>query len=853
MNTPLSWIKAYVPELDCSVKEYCDAMTLSGTKVESAALLDKNLSKIVVGKVLSIDKHPNADKLVVTKVQIDKEGNTIQIVTGAPNIKVGDLVPTVLDGGRVAGLHAAGEGAASAEGFEIKAGELRGVPSYGMMCSIEELGSSRDVYPDAPADGVYIFSDNPSYEGIQPGDDAIEILGLRDALVEYEITSNRVDCYGVIGIAREAAATFRKPFNPPVIPETGNNEDVNDYVAVDVKADDLCTRYIARVVKNIKIGPSPLWMQHRLQAEGIRPINNIVDITNYVMEEYGQPMHAYDLDMVEGDDTHAHKIVVRRADNGEKFTTLDGKEYELDDRALMICDGKKSIGLAGIMGGQNSMITDNVKTMLFEAATFDGTNIRLTERRIGIHTDASGKFNKGLCPDTALEAINRACALVEELGAGEVVGGLVDSYKNPWHEKHLKWSYERTNKVLGTNISKEDMISYFKNEGLSYDEAAGEVIVPTFRQDLNEQCDLDEEVARFFGYANIPTTLPSGASMSGGQPFKMRIEDLCREVARSYGYYEAQTYSFESNKVFDKLLLKENDPKRNAIQIRNPLGPEFAAMRTLPVNGILASLSTNFNRKNKNVKLFEIANIYLAKALPLTELPDERKQLTFAFYGENEKNQGFYEMKGVVEEVLEKCGLIGKNVGKVGGDAYVEGLNQNVGELAASAKGELSYDANSGITFLHPYRQANIVYDGKVIGYIGQVHPLVEKNYGIGESTYLAVLDLKDVVARASLDVKYTPIVNLPLVNRDISLVVKENVTHAQIESIIRSAGGEHLENVALFDIYVGEKIQQGYKSMAYSISFRGKEKTLTEDEITGAMNNIIEALAKNDIVLRTE
>jgi phenylalanyl-tRNA synthetase beta chain len=455
MDTSLSWIKAYVPDLDVTAQEYTDAMTLTGTKVEGFEELDADLDKIVVGQIEKIEKHPDADKLVVCQVNIGAE--VIQIVTGAKNVFEGAKVPVVLDGGRVAGGHEPGQRVAG--GIKIKKGKLRGVPSYGMMCSIEELGSTKEMYPEQPENGIYIFP-----EDTEVGADAIELLGLHDVVFEYEITSNRVDCYSVVGIAREAAATFNKEFKPPVVTETGNDEDVNDYIKVNVVDKELCPRYTARVVKNIKIAPSPKWMQRRLAAQGIRPINNIVDITNYVMEEYGQPMHAYDWDTIEG-----KEIVVRRAGKGELFTTLDGQERTLDENVLMICDGRKAIGIAGIMGGENSMITDNVKTMLFEAACFDGTNIRLSGKKIGLRTDASSKFEKGLDPNLAMEAMNRACQLIEELGAGEVVGGAIDIYENKKEGRRIPFEPEKYNKLLGTNIKPEEMLSYFKRLELGYD------------------------------------------------------------------------------------------------------------------------------------------------------------------------------------------------------------------------------------------------------------------------------------------------------------------------------------------------------------------------------------------------
>ena len=527
MNTPLSWIKAYVPDLDCSDQEYTDAMTLTGTKVEGFNRLDKDLEKIVVGQIEKIEKHPDADKLVICQVNIGTE--TIQIVTGAPNVEVGQKVPVVLDGGRVAGGH---DGSRTEGGIQIKKGKLRGVESYGMMCSIEELGSDRNMYPEAPENGIYIFPENT-----EVGADAVEVLGLHDTVFEYEITSNRVDCYSVIGIAREAAATFNKEFKPPVVKETGNDENVNDIVTVEVKDSDLCRRYTARVVKNVKIAPSPQWMQRRLANAGIRPINNIVDITNYVMEEYGQPMHAYDLSTLSGS-----KIIVERAKDGETYTTLDGQERKLDKDILLIKDAEKPVGIAGIMGGENSMITDDVKDVMFEAACFDGTNIRLSSKRLGLRTDASGKFEKGLDPNNAIDAINRACQLMEELGVGEVVGGVVDVYDKKNEPVRVKFEPEKINALLGTNFSNEEMIGYLEKIELAYDADTNEIVAPTFRQDIHVMADLAEEVARFYGYDKIPTTMPSSSSTTGKLTYEMRIDNVAKSVAEFCGFSQSMTY-----------------------------------------------------------------------------------------------------------------------------------------------------------------------------------------------------------------------------------------------------------------------------------------------------------------------
>ena len=613
MNTPLSWIKAYVPELECSDQEYMDAMTLSGTKCEGYERLDADLDKIVVGQIEKIERHPDADRLVICQVNIGTE--TIQIVTGAPNVEEGQKVPVVLDGGRVAGGH---DGSRTPGGIKIKKGKLRGIESYGMMCSIEELGSSRDYYPKAPENGIYVFDDD-----VEVGADAVEVLGLHDTVFEYEITSNRVDCYSVMGIAREAAATFKKPFVAPKTAPVGKDGDVNDYISVEIKDRDLCKRYCAKVVKNVKIAPSPEWMQRRLAKMGIRPINNLVDITNYVMEEFGQPMHAYDLSTIAG-----NKIVVRRANDGETFETLDGQERKLDSEMLMICDGEKPVGLAGIMGGENSKINDDVKDMLFEAACFDGTNIRLSSKRVGLRTDASGKFEKGLDPNNAEDAINRACELIEELGAGEVVAGMVDVYPEKKEEHTIKFDPDYVNKLIGFNLTEEQMVSYFPALELKYDAATKTITVPTFRQDLIGMCDIAEEVARFYGYANIPTALPSGEATAGKLSYKLRIDEIARRVALYCGFSQGMSYSFESPKVYDKLLLPMDSDMRKSIVISNPLGEDFSVMRTSSLGGMLTSLATNYNRRNKDVRLFEMGNIYLPKALPLTELPDERMQYT---------------------------------------------------------------------------------------------------------------------------------------------------------------------------------------------------------------------------------
>ncbi len=805
MNTSLKWIKDLVPGLSCTDQEYVDAMTLSGTKVEGAEKLDADLDKIVIGQVKTIEKHPDAEKLVICQVDVGQP-ELVQIVTGAPNVFEGAKVPVVLDGGRVAGGH---DGTRTPGGIKIKKGKLRGVESFGMMCSIEELGSTRELFPDAPEDGLYILKDDAVV-----GESAVSYLGLDDTVVEYEVTSNRVDCFSVLGVAREAAATFEKEFVPPVVTETGNKEDVNSYIKVTVKDQDLCSRYTARVVKNVKFAPSPEWMQKRLRSHGIRPINNLVDITNYVMEEFGQPMHAYDLDTIAG-----KEIVVRRAAKDEKFVTLDGQERVMDDSVLMICDAEKAVGMAGIMGGENSMITENVHNMLFEAACFDGTNIRLSSKKVGLRTDASAKFEKGLDPNLAMEAMNRACQLVEELGAGEIVGGAIDFYPVKKEGRRIPFEPEKYNRLLGTKIPTEYMLTYFERLELGYDKASNEILVPSWRQDLECDADIAEEVARFFGYANIPVTLPNGESTQGKISFKHHMEQLARECAEFCGFSQAMTYSFESPKVFDKLLIPADSPLRNVVQISNPLGEDYSIMRTMSLNGMMTSLATNFGRRNKDVRLYELGNIYLPKQTPVTELPEERMQFTLGMYGDGD----FFTMKGVVEEFLYKVGMRCKP----------------------------EYDPKAELPFFHPGRKASVVYNDTVIGYLGEMHPTVAANYGIKDRVYIAVIDMPEIVANAAFDYKYEGITNFPVSSRDLSMVVPKEILVGDIERVFDQKGGKYLESYELFDVYEGAQIQSGFKSVAYSLKFRGKDKNLEEADISGAMNKILKGLDALGIQLR--
>lgn len=806
MDTPLLWLKSLLPDLNANPKEIADRLTMFGTKVEKYEELDKNLENIVVGKIESIKKHEDADKLIVCQVNIGEK--TVQIVTGADNVNVGDLVPIVLDGGKVA---ASRHSEKADNGIKIKKGKLRGVMSEGMMCSIGELGSSKHFYPEAAEDGIYIFD-----EEVPVGSDAVEHLQLHDTLFEYEITSNRVDCFSILGIAREAAAAFGHKFEEPVIRETGNGENVDDYVKVEIVDPDLCKRLCARVVKNIKIAPSPKWMQRRLAACGIRPINNIVDITNYVLKEYGQPMHAYDISRLNG-----NKLVAKRATENMEFVTLDGQSRKLSNDMIMIYDSDRPVGLAGIMGGQNSMIKDDVQTIVFEAACFDGTNIRHSSKKLGLRTESSALFEKGLNPHNAYLAVQRACELVEMLGCGEVVGGIADALSVKDEEQKLDFEPDRINALLGTDISKDEMLTYFERLGFKYDSASNKVIVPWFRMDIEGMADLAEEVARSYGYDKIPTTLPSAAAdVIGGVQEKERIEKIVAAAAIGYGFSQSMSYSFESAKVFDKLLFPEDAKQRQVIELMNPLGEDYKVMRTTALNGLLNCLSANYSHRNKSVRLFEIAKVYLPYSLPLDKLPDERVNMMLGFYDDGD----FYDMKAVVEEILSRLGI---------------------------SKESLMYENDESYPFLHLGRQAKITLNDSYIGYIGELHKSVADSYKISGRVYVACLDLTTIQTMTNFDTVYKGIAKFPASSRDLSLILNKEVKAYDIEKTIKKNAGSNLESLELFDIYEGENIGNDKRSLAYSLSFRALDRTLSDEEVQSHMDKVIKALNEMGVVLR--
>lgn len=793
MDVPMSWLRDYV-DVDCSTKEFMDRITLSGSKVEGLEVLG-NIEKVVVGQVKEIEKHPDADKLVVTQIDIGKD-ELLQIVTGAKNLTVGDYVPVALDGSLLA------------DGTKIKKGKLRGVASNGMLCSVEELGCDEHDFPEAPENGIYVFPE-PQAENL--GKEVKEIMDLEDEVVEFEITSNRPDCFSVLGIARETAATLGKEFKYPEIKvEAKAGGNVSDMISVDIENPELCPRYVARAIKNVKIGPSPRWMRKRLRSAGIRPINNIVDITNYVMVEMGQPMHAFDIDTISD-----RKIIVRNAKEGEKITTLDGVERNLDPSMLVISDPKKAVAIAGVMGGENSMITGEAEAVLFESACFDGPNVRITAKKVGLRTDASSKFEKGIDPNLALEAVNRAVQLVEMLGAGEVIDGVVDCYPKKRETWKLNYSPEWINGLLGTDVSADEMADIFEKIEIKVDRENCVAEIPTFRPDLEAQADLAEEVARFYGYDKIVPTLAAGTPTVGKKTYAQTITSMVKDVMIANGMCESMNFTFESPKVFDKLSIPADSELRKAVVISNPLGEDFSIMRTVTLNGILNSLSTNYNRRNEEAALFEIGKVYIPHSVPVTELPDEPSKLTIGMYGKTD----FYTLKGIIEHLFEVLGM----------------------------KDIVEYSPVSDIPFMHPGRTADVSINGVSFGYFGELHPKTASNYNIGTRTYIAVIDMWTLIDNSNLVNIYKPLPKFPAVTRDIAMLVKDEVIVKDIESVIKKKGGKLLESMNLFDVYKGSQIADGYKSVAYSITFRAADRTLVDDDVNAVMNKILDGL-KNEL-----
>lgn len=789
MNISRKWLREFV-DITATDKEYDSVMTLAGQKVETTERMDAEIKNVVVGKVLSMKKHENSDHMWVCMVDCGI-GEPVQIVTGAQNVHEGDLVPVAQHNSYLPG------------GIHITKGKLRGVESCGMLCSYKELGLTEHDCPEAYADGIWILNN----EGCKVGEDMNVVIGNDDSIVEFEITNNRPDCYSLIGLARETAAAFNVPMkhHEPVV-KGGAEGNLCDLLDVDVQADDLCPRYTARMVRNVKIAPSPKWMRQRLRSAGIRPINNIVDITNYVMVEYGQPMHAFDYRYVKGG-----KIVVRRAGADKTLTTLDGNVRVLQPDMLVIADETKPVGLAGVMGGENSEIVADTVDVVFESANFLGSSIRKTALALGMRTDASAKFEKDIDPMLTVPAVNRACELVELLGAGEVMDGMIDVLNYVPQPVTVKLEPERINALLGTNISETDMIEYLHREEVPV--VDGMIQVPSWRPDLRVMADIAEEVARYYGYNNIETTLMRGATTMGGYSDEQKLENAAGAAARALGYSEIITYSFVSPSSFDAIRIPADSPLRKTVKLVNPLGEDTSIMRTVILPSMLDILSRNFAFKNKGVKLYEIGKIYLP--VEGEKLPNEPKRMIFGTYGEHEN---FFTLKGEVDALLEQ-------------------LNVHPATYVADTKNP-SY---------HPGRCADIMIDGKKLGVIGQIHPLVAEGYGISGEVYVAELDFTGLQSALAPERVFHSLPKFPTVSRDLALVCDEAMTVGMLEACIKKAGGKLLRSIQLFDIYRGPGIAPGKKSVAFSLELRADDRTLTDEDTTGVTNAVLEKL-KNDL-----
>ena len=787
MLVPVKWLKDYV-DIKFDPKGFADAMTMSGSKVEGIEELGKEIENVVVGKILKTEKHPDADKLTVAQCDVGTE--VIQIVTGADNIKEGDYIPIAKHGSTLPG------------GVKIKKGKLRGVESNGMMCSAQELALDLDKVSENMLDGIYIL------DGEYPlGADIKDILGLNDTVVEFEITNNRPDCLSILGVARETAATFGVAMKYPDTGFKENSENIKDYIDIEVKNSELCPRYMARMVKNIVIKDSPAWMQERLIKAGVRPINNIVDITNFVMLELGHPMHAFDYR-----DLEDKKIIVRNAAPGEKITTLDETERKLDESILVIADGKKPTGIAGVMGGYGSEIKNDTTAIIFESANFNPVNIRMTSKKLGLRTEASSRYEKGIDPELAEMALNRACSLVCRLGAGEIVGGSIDIYPAPVKARKLRLNIKKVNDFIGVqDITKEMVIGYFKALEFKAEMADGdlEVTVPTFRDDVEGEADLIEEIARLYGYDKIPVKLMDTTFTQGGKNNRQVIRDLAKSNMAAQGLYEVVTYTFVSPAVYNKINLKAENPLRNAIKLLNPLGEDQSIMRTTIIPNMLEVVSRNYNMKVSEGRFFELSKVYLAEELTVEKLAEERETLTIGMYGDVD----FFDLKGVIENLMD--------------------------ELHIDKYRILSSNNDS----MHPGRTAELLINNRRIGCLGEVHPEVLDKYDIPVRVYIAELNFEEILRQCNMNIKYKALPKYPSVARDIAIVVAEEITAGQIEEIIRNKGGKLVEDVKFFDIYRGSQIKEGYKSMAYSIVYRSDEKTLSEEDITRVHNKIISSL----------
>ncbi|MFA6308741.1 MAG: phenylalanine--tRNA ligase subunit beta [Clostridia bacterium] len=791
MKVPMSWLSEYV-DIDIDSKEFADEMTMSGSKVEAIDVAGNDISSVVVGKIISLEKHPDADRLQVSKIDIGN-GEPIQVVTAAQNVSVGDEIPVALVGAHLP------------NGLNIKRGKLRGVESCGMMCSINELNVTTDDYPDASEEGIFILP-----KGFHLGMDVKEALKIKETVIDFEITSNRPDCLSVTGIAREAAATFNKPLKLPAIKLKEEGERAEKYASVEIKSADLCPRYAARIITDVKIEPSPKWMRDRLKAAGIRPVNNMVDITNYVMLEFGQPMHAFDLSNLS-----ESKIIVRRAASGEKMETLDDQPRKLDSSMLVIADAKRPVAVAGVMGGANSEITEKTKIILFESANFDAVSVRATANKIGLRTESSSRFEKGLDVEGVVTAVDRAAQLVEALNAGIVCKGVIDCYVRKQEKRTIKLEPDKINELLGTKISDSKMIGILNSLYINVDEKTMRVSIPSFRQDIEVKADLAEEIARIYGYNKIEATLLSGkATALGEKTYKQKMKDLIKNTMIASGLNEIFTYSFASPKVFDMIRLPKDSDLRNAIKIQNPLGEDFSIMRTTTIPSIMDVIARNYNRRAEKAGLFEISYVYIPEKLPLDKLPKEKEVLTIGMFGETD----FYDLKGIIEELLLQLGI----------EKYdFEPEKEN-------------------LTF-HPGRTANIMTNNDIAGILGEIHPDVCEQFEGPERTYVAILDVELLIKNSNMDIQFKHLPKFPAVTRDIAILVKEDIMVKEIETEIKKRAGRILEDIKLFDIYKGKQVPEGMKSVAYSITFRDNEKTLTDTEVDTAMKKVVDGL-KNSL-----
>ncbi len=798
MNLSMKWLGDYVDVSDISVKDYCHAMTMSGSKVEGYEEESAEISNVVCAKILSVVPHENSDHLVVCSVDVGK-GEPVQIVTGASNVNAGDIVPCALDNSTLP------------NGVKIKKGKLRGVESNGMLCSLGELNLSKNDFPYAIEDGIFIMQ-----EDVEIGQDICSAIGLNDVSVEFEITSNRPDCLSVIGLARETAATFKRSLNVPQPRYKGIGGSACDTVKVDVHNKELCPRYMAAVVKNAKVEPSPRWMRERLRASGVRPINNFVDITNFVMLEYGQPMHAFDLKYVKG----AH-INVRNAQSGETITTLDGVERELNGEMLVICDDEKPVAVAGVMGGEYSGIMDDTTTVVFESANFEPASVRKTAKKLGMRSDSSARFEKGLNAGLCENALKRALELVEILGAGDVVNEYIDIDNSDKTERTAPFEPDKINKFLGTDISTEDMVSYL--ESLELKVRDDKVIVPDFRIDVECMADVAEEVARIYGYNNIPPTVFKGVAqgkLTEKQHFVRKIESTVSALGGS----QILTYSFISPKHFEKMCLPQDSKLRKVIKISNPLGEDTSVMRPSMLPSMLDVLSTNYNHRNETAFLYEIAKEYIPDTDD-SKLPSEPDRLCVGMYG----NVDFYDIKGVLEALLSKLGIDEYTVCRPSDDT-------TFGEIAS----------------LHPYRCAVIKASGREIAIFGEAHPDVAENYGIGTKVYLAKLNVNEALEIANDEIICKEAPKFPAITRDIALVCDDDIEVLALENAIKGAVGKILEKVTLFDVYRGNQIESGKKSVAYSVVMRSADGTLTDEQAQAAMKRALKALSQLGAEIRS-